>query len=66
MGQITHKELALLEELLRYEEALYEKFHHYAQHAAEEATRKLCRQLGDRSREHFEDLIDCLRTEPVH
>lgn len=66
MSQITAKELALLEELLRYEESLYEKFHHFAENATEDATRKLCLQLGDRSREHYSDLIDCLRSEPVH
>ena len=66
MARITQKELALLEELLRYEEALYEKFHHYAEHAGESATRKLCRQLGDRSREHHAALVGCLGAEPVH
>lgn len=66
MAQITQKELDLIEELLRYEEALYEKFHHYAAHAGESATRKLCLQLGDRSREHYADLVECLRGEPVH
>lgn len=65
--QITEKELGMLEELFRYEQALYEKFHHYAAHAGESATRKLCEQLGDRSREHFFSLIDCLsENNPVH
>jgi len=66
VSEITEKELGVLEELLRYEEALYEKFHHFAQHAGESATRKLCLQLGDRSREHYKALVDCLRSTPVH
>lgn len=65
MSQITLKELGRLEELLRFEEALYEKFHHYAEHAGESATRQLCLQLGDRSREHHAALVDCLRSEPT-
>lgn len=60
LAEVTEKELGLIEELLRYESALYEKFHHYSQHAAESATRKLCEQLGDRSREHVEALLACL------
>ncbi len=67
MSQITEKELALLEELMRYEEALYEKFHHFAECASEEATRKLCLQLGDRSREHYAALAATLSSSgPVH
>ncbi|MBO2520768.1 MAG: hypothetical protein LOD85_06360 [Clostridia bacterium] len=60
MARVTEKELGCIEELLRLESALYEKFHHYAAHAAEDATRKLCQQLGDRSREHLNALLACL------
>lgn len=60
MAQVTEKELGMIEELLRLESAMYEKFHHYAEHAGESATRKLCEQLGDRSREHIVALLDCL------
>lgn len=60
MAHVTEKELGMIEELLRYETALYEKFHHYAEHAGESATRKLCEQLGDRSREHVAALLGCL------
>lgn len=60
MARVTGKELSCIEELLRLESALYEKFHHYAAHAAESATRKLCEQLGDRSREHLVALLGCL------
>lgn len=60
MAQVTDKELGFIDELLRFECALYEKFHHYAQHAGESATRKLCEQLGDRSREHVTALLACL------
>jgi len=60
LARVTDKELSCIEELLRLESALYEKFHHYAAHAAEGATRKLCEQLGDRSREHLVALINCL------
>lgn len=68
MPQVTEKELGMIEELLRYECSLYEKFHHYAQNAAESATKKLCEQLGDRSREHVEALLGCLeaRNARVH
>lgn len=66
MSQITQKELGVIEGLLRYEEALYEKFLHYAENADEQATSKLCKQLADRSREHFGALVDCLEKRPVH
>lgn len=61
MAQLTQRELDALETLLRYEQSLYEKFHHYAEHAGESATRKLCKQLGDRSREHVSALIGALK-----
>lgn len=60
MARITQRELGFMEEILRYEQALYEKFHHYAEHAGESATRKLCEQLGDRCREHMQALIHCI------
>lgn len=63
MEKLTRLELSHIEQLLRYEHALYEKFHLYAEHADEDATRKLCEQLGDRSREHVEALIGVLEHE---
>lgn len=60
MSRVTEKELGCIEELLRLESALYEKFHHYAAVAGESATKKLCEQLGDRSREHLTALLACL------
>lgn len=67
LAEITQKELGFIEELLRYEEALHEKFLHYAESAGESATRKLCEQLGDRSREHYQALVECLEAkDPDH
>ncbi len=64
MSEITRKELGVVEELLHFEEALAEKFAHYAAEASESATQKLCEQLADRSREHFSALIDALESKP--
>lgn len=64
MSEITHKELGFLEELLRFEEALAEKFSLYAREAGEDATRKLCEQLADRSREHYRALVEVLESKP--
>lgn len=64
MSEITRKELGVVEELLRFEEALAEKFAHYAAEAGEDATQKLCEQLADRSREHYSALIDALESKP--
>lgn len=69
MSQITRTELELIEGLLRLEHALYEKFSLYAEVAKEGSTQKLCKQLADRSREHFEALLGSLQPEadsPLH
>lgn len=63
MPTITQKEMGQIEELLRYEQSLYDKFHHYAKEADESATSKLCKQLGDRSREHYDAVLGCLDPE---
>lgn len=63
MSRITLTELEMVEGLLRLEHSLYEKFCLYAEIAGEEATQKLCKQLADRSREHFEALTGCLELE---
>lgn len=60
MGQITQKELGNLHELIAYEEALCEKFHHYASACQEEHIKQLCEQLADRSRDHMTALVDFL------
>lgn len=64
MSEITRRELGLIEDLLRFEGALAEKFAHYAAHVDEEATKKLCEQLADRGREHLGALIDALESRP--
>lgn len=61
MNRITSTELERVEGLLRLEHSLYEKFCLYAETAKEQATQKLCKQLADRSREHFETLLGCLQ-----
>lgn len=69
MTQITRTELEVIEGLLRLEHSIYEKFSLYAEIAKEGSTQKLCKQLADRSREHFEALIGCLEPEadsPLH
>ncbi|HEX6971127.1 MAG TPA: hypothetical protein VF234_02780 [Limnochordia bacterium] len=63
MSQITAKELACLEELLYTEQSQYEKFCAYAALAADSAVQKLAEQLADRSREHFQALVDVLTDE---
>jgi len=63
--QVTRKELGMVEELLRFEQAMAEKFALYAREAGESATRKLCEQLADRSREHFHALIEALEGESL-
>ena len=57
MAQITSRELYWLGKALSYEEACYEKFSYYAREADDPATRKLCAQLTDRSREHYAALL---------